>query len=120
MKQRVALARTLAVDPGILLMDEPFGALDALTRRQLQQELASLWTRTGKTIVFVTHDVQEAVYLGQRVIVMGARPGTIRTEFDSRLGGVQGPQKLRSPDFADLTERAWAAVVAQMEGVAGP
>src|SRR5215468_1759464 len=80
MKQRVALARVLAFDPRVLLMDEPFGALDAQTRETMQEELTRLWEGTGKTIVFVTHDIEEAVYLGDRVIVLSARPACVREE----------------------------------------
>ena len=80
MKQRVALARVLAFDPKVLLMDEPFGALDAQTREVMQEEVTRLWHSTKKTIVFVTHDIEEAVYLGDRVVVLSARPGRIKEE----------------------------------------
>jgi NitT/TauT family transport system ATP-binding protein len=80
MKQRVALARVLAFNPKVLLMDEPFGALDAQTREVMQEEVTRLWHSTKKTIVFVTHDIEEAVYLGDRVVVLSARPGRIKEE----------------------------------------
>ena len=85
MKQRTAIARTLAFDPKILLMDEPFGALDAQTRSLMQAELLGIWQRTPKTVIFVTHDVQEAVYLADRVAVMSARPGRIKAIVDTRF-----------------------------------
>jgi len=85
MKQRVALARVLAFDPRVLLMDEPFGSLDAQTREQMQEELMRLWERTGTTVVFVTHDIEEAVYLGGRVLVLSSRPARIREEVKIAL-----------------------------------
>jgi NitT/TauT family transport system ATP-binding protein len=85
MKQRVGLARALAVDPDILLMDEPFGSLDAQTRDRLQTELLQLWHAEQKTILFVTHDINEAVYLADRVLVLSAKPATITTALDVNL-----------------------------------
>ncbi len=82
MKQRVAIARSLAYDPDVLLMDEPFAALDAQTRENLQGELLRIWEESGKTIVFITHGIDEAVYLGQRVAVMTSRPGRIKQVID--------------------------------------
>jgi NitT/TauT family transport system ATP-binding protein len=86
MQQRVAIARMLACEPSILLMDEPFGALDAQTRKIMQEELRELWQRFRKIVVFVTHDVREAVFLSQRVVVMSARPGRIKTIIETGLG----------------------------------
>jgi NitT/TauT family transport system ATP-binding protein len=85
MKQRVALARALAIDPEILLMDEPFAALDAQTRDNLHEELQKIWIKTKKTIIFVTHNVREAVCLGDRVIVLSALPSRIKAEFNVDL-----------------------------------
>jgi len=99
MKQRVAIARVLANDASILLMDEPFGALDALTREQLQNELLQIWKRTGVTTIFVTHSVEEAVLLADRVLVMSAGPGRIESDFRIDL---PRPRDVSSPEFNAL------------------
>jgi len=85
MKQRAAIARTLAAEPKLMLMDEPFGALDSITRQSLQEQLRLLWTQTNKTIFFITHDVDEAIYLGSRIIVMNGKPGKITLDVNNPL-----------------------------------
>ncbi|OKY78377.1 MAG: ABC-type nitrate/sulfonate/bicarbonate transport system ATPase component [Candidatus Methanohalarchaeum thermophilum] len=85
MKQRAAIARTLANDPKVLLMDEPFGSLDAQTRNLMQKELLRIWNKEKKTIIFVTHNVDEAIYLADRVLVLSSRPGTIRKDIEIKL-----------------------------------
>jgi NitT/TauT family transport system ATP-binding protein len=111
MKQRVAIARTLAFDPEILLMDEPFGALDAQTRGLMQEELLNIWSRKKKTVLFVTHDVREAVYLADRVAVMSARPGKIKKNLDTKLNSdLTTDEILKSEMFIDLTEQIWKIV----------
>ena len=91
MRQRVAIARVLALDAPIMLMDEPFGALDSLTRRNLQDELLRIWTTTKKTIVFVTHSIEESIYLADRIIVMTYRPGKIKQEVSVKLPRLRDP-----------------------------
>jgi NitT/TauT family transport system ATP-binding protein len=109
MKQRVAIARSLAYEPDILLMDEPFGALDAQTREILQEELLTLWRRTNKTIIFITHSIDEAVYLGQRVAVMNSRPGRIEALIDIDLPKSSADGDPRSqPAFASYRHKIWA------------
>ena len=109
MKQRTAIARTLAFDPSILLMDEPFGALDAQTRSLMQTELLSIWGRSPKTVIFVTHDVQEAVYLADRVAVMTARPGRIKTVVDTRFDK-NDPGIFKAKAFVDKVDELWNLV----------
>ncbi|MGL3150461.1 ABC transporter ATP-binding protein [Microbacterium sp. A82] len=111
MQQRVAIARALVLDPPLLFMDEPFGALDAQTRTRMQDEMAKLRARISSTILFVTHSVEEAIYLGDRIIVMSARPGRIAHEY--RVDPAS-PWKSRSiesamsdPEFNELRERIW-------------
>jgi NitT/TauT family transport system ATP-binding protein len=108
MKQRVAIARSLAYDPEVLLMDEPFAALDAQTRETLQTELLQIWEHTKKTIIFITHGIDEAVYLGQRVAVMTSRPGTIKQIIDNPLHSTSKEEDLRStPEFAKARHQIW-------------
>ncbi len=109
MKQRTALARTLAFDPSILLMDEPFGALDAQTRHLMQSELLRIWQATPKTVIFVTHDVQEAVYLADRVAVMTARPGRIKTIVDTKFDK-NDPGVFKAKGFVDKVDELWNLV----------
>jgi NitT/TauT family transport system ATP-binding protein len=96
MKQRVAIARVLANDAEIVLMDEPFGALDAMTRERLQDELVEIWSRTGLTVIFVTHSIEEAIFLADRVVVMSPGPGRIDNEY---LIDLPRPRDIASPEF---------------------
>jgi NitT/TauT family transport system ATP-binding protein len=107
MKQRVALARVLAFDPKVLLMDEPFGALDAQTRETMQEEVTRLWERTKKTIVFVTHDIEEAVYLGDRIVVLSARPGRIKEEVKIDLPRPRGLEIKKSMQCHEYRNYVW-------------
>lgn len=102
MRQRVALARALAQEPRVLLMDEPFAALDAITRDVLHDELTRLWQETGLTVVFVTHNVREAVRLGQRVLLMSSRPGRIAEEYTV---DIRGARRIESSEVAELSVR---------------
>ena len=105
MKQRVAIARTLANEPEILLMDEPFGALDAQTRVVMQELLADISKKTKTTILFITHDIDEAVLLGDRIYVMSRRPGTIREVLDVSLPGVRSHESLVLPEFLETKKK---------------
>jgi NitT/TauT family transport system ATP-binding protein len=112
MQQRVNLARALAIDPAILLMDEPFSALDAQTREILQLELLRVQTQTGKTILFVTHDLDEAIYLSNRIVVMGARPGQIRRIIQIPFDHPRRPlPELRGEaDFQEIRREMWELI----------
>ena len=103
MKQRVSIARALAVDPQVLLMDEPFGALDAQTRFVMQQELLRIWSLYKKTVIFVTHSIDEGLYLADRVLVMTARPGTVKEELKIAL---PRPRDIGSLEFGQLRKQA--------------
>ena len=113
MKQRCAIARAYAVNPSVLLMDEPFGALDALTRVTLQDQLLETWRRDRRTILFITHDVDEAVYLAHRVVVMAARPGRIHRIVPVDLPHPRNEALRLSPAFRDLRNEVWNAVYHQ-------
>jgi NitT/TauT family transport system ATP-binding protein len=102
MRQRVSIARALSYDPSLLLMDEPFGALDLITRDRLNDELLSIWAQTKKTILFVTHSVEEAAYLSDRVVVMSARPGRIKSVYDVSLARPRGESTKLDPAFHQL------------------
>ena len=110
MKQRVAIARAYAVNPSILLMDEPFGALDAQTRTQLQSELLETWEKERKTCFFITHDVDEAIILAQKVIIMSARPGRIKEIVDINIPYPRTQETKMSKEFLDLKNHIWGQV----------
>ena len=112
MKQRVAIARGMAMEPDILLMDEPFAALDALTRRKMQDELLALWEGTRFTVLFVTHSIPEAIKVGSRILLLSPHPGQVKAEMDSLPPGASGAQvtaleqRIHSMLFADSVEEA--------------
>jgi ABC-type nitrate/sulfonate/bicarbonate transport system ATPase subunit len=107
MQQRVGLARALAVNPKILLMDEPFGALDEQTRRLLQEQLLQLWERERKTVVFITHSMEEAVMLGDRVMLMTPRPGKVKEMIEVPLKRPRSRDVEKSPAFVEIKEYLW-------------
>ena len=110
MKQRVAIARAYAVNPKVLLMDEPFGALDAQTRTQLQSELLETWEKEQKTCFFITHDVEEAIILAQRVVIMYARPGRVKEIVDIDIPYPRTQETKMSPRFLELKNHIWSQV----------
>jgi ABC-type taurine transport system ATPase subunit len=119
MQQRVAIARVLVNDPRILLMDEPFGALDALTREHMQEELLKIWGATRKTVFFITHSVEEACYLATRIVVMSSRPGRVIATIEAPFGRQRGNGDSRavkaSPEFVALRERVLGLIWAEEE-----
>ncbi|MGW6423012.1 ABC transporter ATP-binding protein [Nocardia sp. NPDC055053] len=114
MKQRVAIARSLAFDPEVLLMDEPFAALDAQTRESLQDELLRIWRTTGKTILFITHGIDEAVYLGQRVAVLTSRPGRVKAVIDIDIDRTGDNDVRSSEQFRDYRHRIWTELQSEV------
>lgn len=114
MKQRVSIARALAMDPEILLMDEPFGALDEQTRTMLHKEVQYIWETTGKTILFVTHNIRESILLSDRIVLMGTRPGGIINIFPVDL---PRPRKQSSPEFLELEEKIMEQLAGEIEKV---
>ncbi len=110
MRQRVGIARALAVDPAVLLMDEPFSALDAQTRQLMQEELLAIWERTRQTILYVTHNIQEAVYMADRVVVLSRRPGRVLAEIAVPLERPRTEAMLGAGAFLETTERIWTLI----------
>ena len=110
MKQRVAIARAYATNPEVLLMDEPFGALDAQTRAQLQENLLNTWQQEKKTCFFITHDVEEAVLLSTKIIIMSAGPGHVREIIDVGLGYPRNQETKLTPEFNELKNELWNKV----------
>src|SRR5262247_2882090 len=110
MQQRVNLARALAADPVVLLMDEPFAALDAQTREFMQAELLKIWSEARKTVLFITHQINEAVYLADRVAVMSARPGRVKGMFNIPFSRPRGLELKRNPKFLELEDAIWKLI----------
>ena len=105
MQQRASIARALAVEPDLLLMDEPFGALDEIVRDHLNEQLLQLWEKTGKTVVFVTHSIPEAVFLSTRIVVMSPRPGRVHDVIESNLPRDRTLDIRETPEFLEIAHR---------------
>lgn len=119
MRQRVGIARALAVDPEILLMDEPFGALDAQTREIMQSELLKIWEENRKTVFFVTHGIDEAIYLADKIVVMSARPGRVKEIIDVKLPRPRGLEVKDTSDFGKLRRHIWKLLEDEVAASAG-
>lgn len=119
MQQRANLARALTVDPALLLMDEPFAALDAQTREIMQVELLRIWNADKKTVLFVTHQIDEAIFLSDRVIVMSARPGKILADIKVDLQRPRNINVKRTPEFQKYEEQVWELISSQLQSAAG-
>ena len=117
MRQRVAIARSLAPQPEVLLLDEPFGALDAHTRMLMQEFLLDIWRETGATVLMVTHDVEEALFLAQRIYVLSSHPGRIKREIVLPFGDNRSQQLRRQDDFLDLRDEVHALLFAEVSEV---
>jgi NitT/TauT family transport system ATP-binding protein len=115
MRQRVGIARALAVDPAVLLMDEPFSALDAQTRTLMMEELLGIWERTRTSILYVTHNIQEAVYMADRVIVLSRRPGRVLETVPVELKRPRHEGQMGEPGFLQATERIWGLIKSQAQ-----
>jgi NitT/TauT family transport system ATP-binding protein len=119
MRKRVDIARTYAYNPKVLLMDEPFGSLDLFTKTRMQAELLSLWSQERKTIIFVTHDLDEAIYLADRVVVMSKRPGRIREIIEINLPRPREVDVKVSEEFGSIKRRLWAQFEEEFGGAQG-
>jgi NitT/TauT family transport system ATP-binding protein len=119
MQQRTALAQALANDPRILLMDEPFGALDHQTRELMQELLQGIWEAEQKTVLFVTHDIDEAIFMGNRVVVMSARPGRIKCDLPVAIGHPRHYSVKTTPPFVDLKARLTEEIRVEVQRAAG-
>jgi ABC-type nitrate/sulfonate/bicarbonate transport system ATPase subunit len=112
MSKMVEVVRVLATDPSVLLLDEPFGALDAQTRTRMQDALSRLWEQRKKTVLFVTHDVEEAVYLTDRIVVLSERPGRVKAEFAVEIPRPRSYETRFAAGFLALKRQVWEALVA--------